>query len=54
MQKLVTAWNKNPTLSNAIKIRDHANKHPMSILMLDAAGIVQIGDAILSTEGQVA
>jgi hypothetical protein len=53
MQKLVTAWTKNPTISNAIKIRDHANKHPMSILMLDAAGIVQAGDAIISTKGQI-
>ena len=53
MQKLVNAWNKNPTIPNAIKIRDHANKHPMSILMLDAAGIVQVGDAIISIKGQI-
>ena len=48
MQKLVSTWIKAPTLANAIKIRDHANKHPMSILMLDDAGIVQAGEAILS------
>ena len=48
MQKLVTAWTKNPTLANAIKIRDHANLRPMSILMLDAVGIVQAGNAIVS------
>lgn len=48
MQKLVSTWVKTPTLANAIKIRDHANKHPMSILMLDADGIAQAGDAILS------
>lgn len=53
MQKLVSAWTKNPTLSNAIKIRSHANKQPMAILMLDAAGIVQAGDAIISIKGQV-
>ena len=48
MQKLVSTWIKTPTLANAIKIRNHSNKHPMSILMLDAAGVVQAGDAILS------
>lgn len=48
MQKLVADWVKNPTLANAIKIRDHANLRPMSILMLDANGIVQAGNAILS------
>jgi hypothetical protein len=48
MQKLVNAWIKAPTLARAIKIRDHANKHPMSILMLDANGIVQAGNAILT------
>jgi hypothetical protein len=53
MQKLVSAWTKSPTIPNAIKIRNHANKHPMSILMLDAVGIVQVGDAILSIKGQI-
>lgn len=48
MQKFVTAWIKNPTLANAIKIQRHAASHPMSILMLDAAGVVAAGDAILS------
>ena len=48
MQKLVAAWTKNPTLANAIKIRDHANKHPMSILMLDANGIAQVHAAFAS------
>jgi len=53
MQKLVSTWIKTPTLANAIKIRNHANKHPMSILMLDAAGIVQAGDAILSIKESI-
>jgi len=48
MQKLVSAWIKTPTLAAAIKIRDHANLRPMSILMLDANGIVQAGNAIRS------
>jgi hypothetical protein len=48
LQKLVAAWIKAPTLANAIKIRDHANKHPMSILMLDANGIAQVHEAVVS------
>ena len=48
MQKFVDSWVKNPTLANAIKIQRHAKNYPMSILMLDAAGIVHAGNAILS------
>ena len=50
MQKLVTSWAKNPTLANAIKIRNHANKRPMSILTLSASDIVICGDAILTIQ----
>lgn len=53
MQKLVSAWVKTPTCANAIKIRNHVNKHPMSILMLDADEIVQAGDAILSIKESI-
>ena len=50
MQKLIDIWAKNPTLANAIKIRNHANKRPMSILTLSASDIVICGDAILTIQ----
>lgn len=48
MKKFIDSWIKNPTLANAIKIRAHANKRPMSILTLSASHIVICGDAIRS------
>lgn len=51
MQKFVTAWIKNPTLANAIKIQRHAKSHPMSILMLDAAGHAHVAIALDTIEG---
>ena len=50
MQKLIDLWAKNPTLANAIKIRDHANLRPMSILTLSASDIVICGNAILTIQ----